>query len=333
MLPKSKPLATPVDYDPFEMSGDLDCLHPPTASQRQVMALMQQQHPSNCHYTFEVRLNQPLSADDLHNRISQMLQQNPALRAQFSPDFTAVIIAKTSHIALKTINAEKLPLARAEDGVKQIYDRERATPFDTVKGPLARFHLIQLPDQQSVVVFSIHRLICDSFALRRLIEQLFSDHEHLEQPAFTNSFESIINTLSRPSLLKQAFPSQQWPKVTANSPENDAVNSAIKSSWNAQWSQTLPALDGNAIKANVISSFGICLAHQLKKSFVVIVVYQQQPNMATALGNFHQGVPIFLSFKAESTAADSHQQVDKQLADLAKYSQRGFIDFIQQFSK
>jgi amino acid adenylation domain-containing protein len=59
-----------------------------------------------------------------------------------------------------------------EDALKNIRKDEASTVFDLENGPLYRIHLVRIDEQRTILVFTIHHLICDGWSLELLMEEL-----------------------------------------------------------------------------------------------------------------------------------------------------------------
>jgi acyl carrier protein len=55
---------------------------------------------------------------------------------------------------------------------RELLDAEAHIAFDLTRGPLARFHLVKLPEERSVGFVSVHHLVCDGFSMG-IIEREF----------------------------------------------------------------------------------------------------------------------------------------------------------------
>lgn len=95
---------------------------------------------------------------------------------------------------LITKDFSSLSLEQADHAVKQVIDVEESHHFDFANEPLARFHLIKLPQQRSIVVFNIHHIICDAYSLGLLAEsmatcyQAMRDQQPYEQPDYPRQY-------------------------------------------------------------------------------------------------------------------------------------------------
>jgi amino acid adenylation domain-containing protein len=72
---------------------------------------------------------------------------------------------KLEHINLSEQNAN-------EETVQQIAQKEMVTPFDLENGPLVRMKLLNLPDQISAFLFTMHHIISDGWSMRVLMQEV-----------------------------------------------------------------------------------------------------------------------------------------------------------------
>ncbi|MBB4276901.1 non-ribosomal peptide synthetase/type I polyketide synthase [Rhizobium mongolense] len=73
------------------------------------------------------------------------------------------------------LEAPLVDLSQEPDGearLREIVDDEARTPFDLVKGPLARASIVRLSADKHVFVFTGHHIICDGWSLNVFVDEL-----------------------------------------------------------------------------------------------------------------------------------------------------------------
>ena len=166
-----------------------------------------------------IRLTGPLNLQLLEQAINQIVARHEILRATF-PRTRSPFTWKGLRVVLRTFftakavqnrlikleyrGAAKLDAPRFSGGRKQIIRRqmtvplsvihglseeegtriltdEAAAPFDYDAGPLMRVNVIRLADEEYVVQFVVHHLICDAWSMRVLIREVLTAYTALAE--------------------------------------------------------------------------------------------------------------------------------------------------------
>src|SRR5262249_37030644 len=106
--------------------------------------------------------------------LDALVERHEALRMTFSPDGGSLCVSASL----------AMPLVEETIGARDPHERKRAIdvacrraaaePFDLVKGPLVRAHLLQARagDRENVLVIVSHHLVCDGWSLGVLAREL-----------------------------------------------------------------------------------------------------------------------------------------------------------------
>ncbi|NJC10948.1 amino acid adenylation domain-containing protein [Micromonospora profundi] len=116
-----------------------------------------------------------LDEDRLDDALSVVLRRHPALRSTFA-DANGSGPVRIVH-DWTTLRAERTDLTHLEPAQRAVAAFEHARrlvtePFDIANGPLVRVHVLRLTDNERLLVFVAHHLVCDGGSMRVLLTEL-----------------------------------------------------------------------------------------------------------------------------------------------------------------
>jgi len=158
-------LGTPVAHNPFAGVA-LEAFVPITESQREIWLATQLSDELNLAYNegLEITLKGALDEAALRGALQTVINRHEGLRGFFSPDGKWMMVLKElpldqvyeSHDLRSTTE----PLA----GLAALDDREMTRAFDVERGPLVRFTLVRVAEEDYRLLFVAHHLICDGWS-------------------------------------------------------------------------------------------------------------------------------------------------------------------------
>jgi amino acid adenylation domain-containing protein len=131
---------------------------------------------------FAVRHAGHLDEDRLDSALSVLLRRYPALRGTFvdGDDGPVRIIRDFTTLTTQWIDLRHLPPQRRRTAALEHAARVAAEPFDLARGPLVRVHGCRLADDERMLVFLAHHLVCDGGSMRVLLGELEAAYGGLE---------------------------------------------------------------------------------------------------------------------------------------------------------
>lgn len=145
------------------------------------------------------RLHGPLRVDLLRRAIDLVVARHAVLRATVRDDDGTPyqVVAAPAEVPLPVTDLRALPAAERERCLQAEIDTRRAQPYDLGAGPLCRFALLRMDDEQYVFCQGFHHLVTDGWsaavinaelgtayrALHAGVEPVFPDME-LDFPEF-----------------------------------------------------------------------------------------------------------------------------------------------------
>ncbi|MEQ8997814.1 MAG: aminotransferase class V-fold PLP-dependent enzyme [Coleofasciculus sp. B1-GNL1-01] len=143
---------------------------------QQRLWFLQQLEPGNPFYNEHVaiQLTGLLDVASLEQSLNEMVQRHEALRTTFKmvEAQPVQIIAPNLTLTLPVVDLRQLPKAVQKMEVQGLATEQSQRPFDLLQGPLLRWMLVQLSEQEHVLLFNIHHIVFDGWSLGIIIREL-----------------------------------------------------------------------------------------------------------------------------------------------------------------
>src|SRR5512145_1483761 len=153
------------DFDPFAGPA-LVAAGPTTEPQREIWTACRFGETASLAFNEScvVRMRGALDTPALARSHDALLLRHEALRATVSPDGMSLLVAAEAQTSLelhdwRAMGDEERGLAEAE-----LLRREVEEPFDLEKGPLFRAQAVRLTDDETLLVFTAHHIVCDGWS-------------------------------------------------------------------------------------------------------------------------------------------------------------------------
>jgi amino acid adenylation domain-containing protein len=144
-----------------------------TESQTEIWLASQLGPEASCAYNepFYVRLRGPLDVDLLRESVNATFLRHEALHLRFDRDGQQWANPPAPiDIPLRDVGAQRADEHAATFEASLAY--QATTPFDFEAGPLVRAELLRLNDQEHVLVFAAHHLVCDGWSWSVLMQEI-----------------------------------------------------------------------------------------------------------------------------------------------------------------
>ncbi|MBE7384652.1 MAG: amino acid adenylation domain-containing protein [Leptolyngbya sp. SIO1E4] len=153
-----------------------DTTPPPLSFGQQRLWFLQQLEPDNPFYNehLAVQLTGTLNVVALEQSVNQIVQRHEVLRTTFKVlDGQPVqIIAPQLTLAIPLVDLSELSEAEQQKEAYRLATEQNQRPFDLVQGPLLRWTLLRLSQDNHVLLFTIHHTVYDTWSLGVIIREL-----------------------------------------------------------------------------------------------------------------------------------------------------------------
>ena len=166
--------ATTAPLVPVPRDGDLPL---PFAQQR--LWFLAQLNPESAvyHLPAAFRLTGPLHRAALSRSLTEIVRRHEILRTTFPSREGRPVqaVAPQMDVPLHVVDLQGVPDAARE--AQRLAAAEMLRPFDLVRGPLLRFTLFPLADDDAIVLFVVHHIIADGWSFNVLFRELRTLYE------------------------------------------------------------------------------------------------------------------------------------------------------------
>ncbi|MCP4662121.1 MAG: amino acid adenylation domain-containing protein, partial [bacterium] len=123
---------------------------------------------------FPMRLSGRLDAAALAATFTEILRRHEVLRATFrSVDGKPLMVINPPAVwVLPMVDLAALEAADREEELQRLVNADAIRAFDLVRGPLARFTLLRLADEDHLLEFNVHHIVFDGWSLGVLVREL-----------------------------------------------------------------------------------------------------------------------------------------------------------------
>nr|QEO74680.1 condensation domain-containing protein [uncultured bacterium] len=123
--------------------------------------------------------NGPLNLRALERSLSEIVRRHEILRTTFQTveGEPVQVIAEAQPQQLEVIDLSELPEAEREATAQRMANEETEQPFDLTRGPLFRFRLLRLGEEQHILLLTMHHIISDGWSLGVLGRELAALYE------------------------------------------------------------------------------------------------------------------------------------------------------------
>lgn len=166
----------------------------PLSFPQQRLWLLQQIDRDNSAYNEHgaIQLTGSLNVAALERSLNEIIERHESLRTTFKmiEGQPVQIICPSLTIKLPTVNLSDLPLSEQKNQIQRVALEQTQSPFDLAQGPLLRWMLLQIGQQDYVLLVTMHHIIYDGWSYGVLMRELAALYE-----AFSNSKSSPLSEL------------------------------------------------------------------------------------------------------------------------------------------
>ena len=146
------------------------------------------------HLAFAVRISGALDKAVLEKSIAKVTEHHEILRTSYpvSDSLPTLKVSETLKPQLKVINLKHLRKSEREDAARNRAVEESNRPIDTETGPLARWVLMKLSDEDHIFLTIMHRIIADDTSKDIFLNELNSAYQAITEGDETKLAEQAI---------------------------------------------------------------------------------------------------------------------------------------------
>ncbi len=162
------------DFDPFA-GGEISRTAPITPEQEELWLSVQLGGaPANLAYNqaLSLRLVGALDIESLRASLAMLALRHEALRMTISGDGASLCVAAQSAVPLAESDLSTLETTARSRELERARRATVSEPFDLVRGPLFRAHLLKLSADEHELLLVLHHVICDGWSASLLVDEL-----------------------------------------------------------------------------------------------------------------------------------------------------------------
>lgn len=177
---------------------------PLTEPQREIWLTAQMGEAGSAAFnqSFQLELRGALDEQALQKGVQKLIQRHEPLRITITPEGDQQLVHETMPFTVRADNSS----------LDELLAKEARTPFDFVQGPLFRFALAKVDAKRSVLVFTVHHIICDSGSAATLLQELGQLYAGQEPPALPSFSAFVLEQKRLEQASERARAEQFWLK-------------------------------------------------------------------------------------------------------------------------
>ncbi|MFE2070800.1 amino acid adenylation domain-containing protein [Streptomyces sp. NPDC059467] len=148
---------------------------PLTKAQRGIL-VFERLHPGTAVFNlrFTARHTGPLDPARFDHALTALLRRHPSLRSRFDQGDAGPVrvVEDSAELTARWTDLGRLPAERRERAALELAERVAAEPFDLAQAPPVRVHVVRLSDEERLIVFVAHHLVCDGASMQVLLADL-----------------------------------------------------------------------------------------------------------------------------------------------------------------
>lgn len=148
----------------------------PMSFAQQRLWFLDQMQPGSTLYNIPgvVRLRGKLHLAALRKALNEIVRRHEVLRTTFDMlnEQPVQIVAPPVGTELPVVDLCELPEDERQAETRRLYEAEGKIHFNLAQGPLLRAKLLLLPDEQQLLIFTLHHIISDGWSTAVLIKEL-----------------------------------------------------------------------------------------------------------------------------------------------------------------
>ena len=125
------------------------------------------------------RLKGRLDLDAVEKSLNEVVQRHEILRTTFPvlSDQPAQTIESSLGLKLAIIDLQALPEIERHERSLDVVGHEARRPFDLARGPLLRVIVVRLAEDEHLLLFTLHQIVCDGWSMQIFLREFCACYE------------------------------------------------------------------------------------------------------------------------------------------------------------
>lgn len=153
----------------------------PVSLAQQRLWFLNQLDPDNPSYNEHgaIQLKGPLDVAAIARSLNEIVRRHEVLRTTFEmvEGQPIQVIHSNLTFSLPVVNLYQLPEPEQKREVQRLTTEQSQKPFDLVQGPLLRWMLLQLGQQDYILLFTVHHIVFDGWSIGVLFREITALYE------------------------------------------------------------------------------------------------------------------------------------------------------------
>ena len=126
----------------------------------------------HCNVQRVLRLCGRLDVARLARSLNALVRRHESLRTAFPAHGETQVAQRTAVLELPTTDLAGLRPDERDAAIRRLAHEDARQPFDLTRAPLLRTRLVRLGDDEHVLLFAVHNIVCDGWSLGILFREL-----------------------------------------------------------------------------------------------------------------------------------------------------------------
>jgi len=193
----------PVEFDPFA-GPEISLIAPATEPQVEIWtSCLIGGAAANCAYNecFSLLLTGIFNTNAMMRALQGMVNMHEALRTSFSADGKNICVYKELVLDIDYKDISSSTAAQQKNLIDEYNKQIALTPFNLVTGPLFKASLFKLSENEHLLTFVAHHIVCDGWSIGIMMQDLsklysaYTKNEYIKLPAPPLFSEYAVNEM------------------------------------------------------------------------------------------------------------------------------------------
>ena len=203
---------------------------PLSEAQKQLFTLAQISREGSLayHVPLNLVLRGPLHLGCLRQAVQALVDRHEALRTVCDEDGQTQRVRTARHVPVPLIDLTHCEATARAEAVTDWFAEQNQQPFDLIRGPLIRVHLLRLTPEEHCLAVAVHHIVSDGWSMGILADELAA--------LYTEALRGVPASLGAPGTFREYLAAQRAQRDSETLRSQEAY-------WLAQLGDSVPVLD------------------------------------------------------------------------------------------